>query len=73
MVVRKRLFVAKDEKGTAYVIDEFQEIIRTPQGSIDGATTLKTLRGQHVNRKKRGEYEIVELGIVVHSDDPNCP
>ena len=59
MVVRKRLFVAKDEQGTPYVIDEFQEIIRAPRGSIDGATTLKTLRGQHVNRKKKGEYEIV--------------
>ncbi len=73
MVVQKGLFVAKDDKGTPYVIDECHELIDTPLASADGRRYLKTLSGQIVTRQEKGKYKIVELGIVLHSDDPNCP
>jgi hypothetical protein len=70
-------FTAEDYSGNPYVIDiytEYQEITTFGGTEVhEGRRSLVTSDGQPVNRKGRGQYQIVTTGELLASNDPNAP
>ena len=68
-LVPKGSFPATDDLGGRHAIYIFQEVVHIPDHPpIEGVRTLRTRDGKHVNRKDKGQYEIVESGLSLHSD-----
>lgn len=44
-----------------------------PNAVVEGKKQLRTSNGLHVNRLQKGEYKIVETGIVISSSSPDAP
>ena len=38
----------------------------------EAATRIRTTEGKHVERRGKGEYKVMETGIVLTSDDPDA-
>ena len=69
-VVKTDEFVVVADDGEALLIIEYTDMIPTgelgdPFRTIPGQKTLLTSRGQHVNYRDYGTYEIVESGKIV--------
>ena len=73
LLVFKGSFRVSDASGTSHLIDVFQLIQVSPHDSTIGLPLFRTTDGQPVNRRNKGEYEIVGTGTALHSLDPNCP
>ena len=72
---QKVSFIAKDSQGHsrrlyiwAHIIDVGD--ILEPDGFIEGMIEIKTESGKSVSVIKKGQYEIVETGELLTSDDP---
>ena len=69
-VVKTDKFVVVADDGEALLIIEYTDMIPTgelgdPFRTIPGQKTLLTSRGQHINYRDYGTYEIVESGKIV--------
>lgn len=73
---RTASFDAVAADGTEYTIEVWTRFIevRTRAGSSEHASMqyLRTLDGGSVNRLEKGKYEIVGLGVLLISDDPEA-
>jgi hypothetical protein len=73
----KGSFIAKDAEGRSHRLYVWAHIIDVgdildPDAVIEGMIEIKTERGQRVNVIAKGEYEIVETGEVLTSNDPKA-
>jgi hypothetical protein len=70
-------FVAHDDKGRPYTIHIYTDFIdvssREGSGEIEGLKELQTANGNHVNRIKQGEYQVVATGVILKSSSPDAP
>ena len=80
MTMRRKMgqFFATDENGRRYTILIYMDItkggtVENPIGEVEGTTELRTFEGMAVNRLEKGKYQILQTGIVVHSDSPGAP
>jgi hypothetical protein len=70
-------FEAIDSDGGRHVLDVFVDIVSVatldnPKAERPGLKSIKTSKGQHVNRLEKGKYEVVETGLTLESTDPNA-
>lgn len=71
-------FDAIGTDGETYTLYEFTDFIDVvnfgaPRSSIPGLKELKTSDGLHVNRIEKGQYKIVQSGILLRSESPDAP
>jgi hypothetical protein len=71
-------FDAQTDEGHVYTLHVCQKCIEVPTRADPNAVcpALKSIRtsdGKSVNRLDRGKYQIVETGIILHSDSPDAP
>lgn len=71
-------FTAHDAHGKAVRLHVYQEMIdmgdlRSGPEQIPGLKFLRDDRGNSVNRKEQGVYEIVQTGERLTSSDPAAP
>lgn len=74
----ERSFTARDNAGNEYKIDIYVDIhdagtFDDPGAKIRGLKSLETEHGDAVKRIAKGQYELVETGIVLFSNDPDAP
>jgi hypothetical protein len=72
---RKGSFIAKDSQGHSrrlYVWAHIIDVGLDPDEVIEGMIEIKTERGQSVNVIAKGQYEIVQTGEALTSDDPKA-
>ena len=77
-VRRTGSFVAVDNEGNEYTIHVYTKILdASTMGNLgaekEGEEILITDEGLSVNRLKKGEYQIVQTGEIIYSDDPDAP
>ncbi len=79
MEERIQTFEATDDQGNVYILHVYKKRINVATHDDPNATILGGLKqiltgnGDHVNRKDRGEYEIVQTGQILRSSDPDAP
>jgi hypothetical protein len=78
MIKRTGSFIATDYNGRQYKIYIYTDYLNAgnfqePSVLVPGMKDLRTSDGMHVNRREKGEYEIVEMGLIIHSDSPEAP
>jgi hypothetical protein len=71
-------FEARDDCGRAYQIIVFQAVASAatranPAATAPGLKRMTTSRGQTVRYVQQGEYQLVETGETLWSDDPKAP
>lgn len=75
---RNDAFVAHDKDGRTRTV----HIVRTsinarthddPDAVVEGLARLETSDGLSVNCLGKGRYQIVQTGVLLHSDAPNAP
>jgi hypothetical protein len=70
-------FKAIDIRGNSYALRVFANIDTTtrPDGSkcpSRGRPSIETQNGLSVERLKKGEYKVVDTGLMLHSNDPRA-
>lgn len=70
-------FVAVDDDGDSHTLIIYRTFIDTsnldhPNTERPGMISVRTEDGNAVNRLAEGEYEVVGLGIKLHSSDPDA-
>jgi len=75
---QKGSFIAKDSQGRSRKLYVWVHIIDVgdrvdPYAVIEGMIEIKTERGQSVSIIKKGQYEIVQTGETLTSDDREAP
>lgn len=71
-------FEAHDTDGTIYHLEVWQDFhevnTSTTRGKLlPGLKEIITSDGDSVNRLAKGEYQIVQTGACLRSDDPDAP
>lgn len=71
-------FEAIGSDGQQYKVNIFTEFVSAstfadPHAVVEGLKELRTSKGLHVNRIRKGEYQIVRTGVDLRSDSPNAP
>jgi len=74
---QKGSFIAKDSQGHSRRLYVWAHIIdigdtQDPDAVIEGMIEIKTESGQSVSIIKKGQYEIVQTGQILASDDPKA-
>lgn len=74
---RKASFKAKDGNGKVHTLHLFVDIVDTSDmdgaSEIEGHPSIRTEKGQSVNKVGKGEYEVVPTGQKLFSSDPLAP
>ena len=66
-------FMAKDAAGQTIVLNVWREVCSV-EGSLEpGTTRIATRDGRTVERKGRGQYEVVQTHEQYVSDQPDAP
>ncbi len=71
-------FTASGSDGRAYTVYIYTNYIDTgnfidPNAFVEGLKELRTSDGLAVNRHKKGEYEIVQTGVLLKSNSVEAP
>lgn len=71
-------FEASDDEGTTHTLHVYQEHVPTgtranPNATDPGMKRILTANGLSVNRRGKGEYEIVQTGQLLRSSVPDAP
>src|SRR5215813_5026358 len=75
---KKGSFIAKDAQGRSRLLYVWVHItdvghILDPDAEIEGMIEIRTESGRNVRVIAKGQYEIVQTGEVLTSDDPEAP
>src|SRR5262245_44708391 len=75
---KKGSFIAKDAQGRSRLLYVWVHItdvghILDPDAEIEGVIEIRTESGRNVRVIAKGQYEIVQTGEVLTSDDPEAP
>jgi hypothetical protein len=70
---RKGSFVAMDTALNFYEVVITEERVTPDNTIITPQQFLHTLDGKTVKRERKGQYVIVDSGVVIRSNDPACP
>ena len=75
---KKGSFIAKDAQGRSRLLYVWVHItdvghILDPDAEIEGMIEIRTEGGRNVRVIAKGQYEIVQTGEVLTSDDPEAP
>jgi hypothetical protein len=77
IIKRSGSFIATDKHDRTYTIDIFTEYIdvSTLGGEewLPGMKSLRTDDGYSVNRLQQGEYQVVQTGVLLFSNEPEAP
>lgn len=70
-------FPAKGSDGRDYTINVFADIVSgatrgQPNATADGMLELKTSEGDRVNPLGSGNYQVLQTGVILHSDSPDA-
>jgi len=70
-------FEASDNQGTTHTLRVYQSQVsaatRGRNATISGMKRIVTIEGLSVNRRAKGEYEIVQTGKIVRSTASDAP
>jgi hypothetical protein len=71
-------FEASDDQGTTHTLHVYQEHVpagtrANPNATVSGMKRIVTANGLSVNRRGKGEYEIVQTGQILRSSAPDAP
>lgn len=71
-------FTATGNDGRQYTVHVFTNYISVgnfvdPNAVVEGLRELRTSDGMAVNRRRRGEYQIVETGVMLNSTSVDAP
>lgn len=68
-------FTATDDQGHEYRLRFYQEYLPDTklENGVPGVKRIVTEDGKGVNRLGKGQYKIVQTGVILHSDDPSAP
>jgi hypothetical protein len=74
---QKGSFIAKDSQGRSRRLYVWVHIIdigdtHDPDALIEGMIEIKTESGQSVSVIEKGQYEVVQTGEMLTSDDPKA-
>ena len=75
---KKGSFIAKNAQGRSRLLYVWVHItdvghILDPDAEIEGMIEIRTESGRNVRVIAKGQYEIVQTGEVLTSDDPEAP
>ena len=78
MKKRTDSFSATGNDGLQYTVYIYTDFINAgsfedPNAIVKGIKELRTSDGMLVKRRKQGEYEIVQTGVVLRSNSPQAP
>jgi len=78
MIRQSGKFSAVGDDGHEYIVLIYTDIIDVghlvdPTATIKGLKSLQTVDGMAVNRREKGEYEIVETGVILRSSAADAP
>ena len=71
-------FIATDDNGKRHTLHVVTTYVYAgdnvdPNAELQGVSSIQTEDGRHVNRLRKGEYEVSVTGFKLHSDDPKAP
>jgi hypothetical protein len=72
-------FPATGNDGRQYTVHVYSEYIDASaedtdqQGETEAVRIFKTAEGLNVTYRKKGEYQILQTGVVLRSDAPDAP
>jgi hypothetical protein len=72
-------FPATGDDGCHYTVHIYSEYIDTTaedtsqQGAVEAMRIFKTAEGLSVTYRKKGEYQILQTGVILRSDSPDAP
>lgn len=75
---RTGMFSAVGDDSCQYTVHILTDFIDAsshddPRAVIKGMKELRTSDGMAVDRLQKGEYKIIQTGIILHSTDPAAP
>jgi putative component of toxin-antitoxin plasmid stabilization module len=71
-------FTASGDDGRQYTVYIYTDVIDAgtfgdPNAVVEGLKELRTSDGMAVNHRQKGEYQVVQTGVVLRSSSPDAP
>ena len=75
---RTGTFMVDGNDGRSYTIYIYTDFINAgtlddPRAEIEGLKELRTSDGKAVNRLSKGEYQVVQTGVILRSSESDAP